>query len=191
MIKKIAVYCGSNNGINLSYRKNAAALGTYLAQNSIGLVYGGGKVGLMGVIADAVLENKGEVIGIMPDHLFKKEVGHKGLTELQIVNTMHERKALIEKLSDAFIAMPGGMGTLDEIVEIFTWSQLNLHTKPFGFYNIENYFDKLFEFFKHMMSERFLHEEHFNRISISDKPQELITKLKDSSHQDVQKWLLT
>ncbi len=189
MIKNLTIFCGSNCGSNPLFKQKAKELGTFLAQNNIKLVYGGGKVGLMGIIADAVLENNGEVIGIMPDHLYQKEVAHKQLTELQIVKTMHERKALMEKLSDGFIAMPGGMGTLDEIVEIFTWSQLNLHTKPFGFYNIGSFFDKLFDYFKHMVKEKFLHEEHYSRIVISDNAPDLISKLEKYSHKDLDKWL--
>ena len=189
MIKNLAVFCGSNSGKNPLYQEKASELGTYLAKNNIKLVYGGGKVGLMGIIADAVLENNGKVIGVMPDHLYQKEVAHEHLTELQIVKTMHERKALMVKLSDAFIAMPGGMGTLDEIAEIFTWSQLNLHTKPFGFYNIENYFDLLFEFFKHMVNEKFLRQEYYRRFIISEKPHELISKLEEYSHKDLIKWI--
>jgi uncharacterized protein (TIGR00730 family) len=187
MINKIAVFCGSSSGSNHIYTKKAKELGTYLANNNIGLVYGGGKVGLMGVIANAVLENSGEVIGIMPDHLYQKEVAHEQLSKLQIVKTMHERKALIEKLSDAFIAMPGGAGTLDEIFEIFTWSQLNLHTKPFGFFNITNYFDKLFDFLKHMVNENFLHEGYYSRLIVSAKPHDLISMLNEYSHNDIDK----
>ncbi len=189
MIKKLAVFCGSSSGSNVLYEQKAKELGTYLAENGIGLVYGGGKVGLMGIIANAVLENNGDVIGVMPDHLYQKEVAHENLTQLEIVNTMHERKALMEKLSDGFIAMPGGMGTLDEIVELFTWSQLNLHVKPFGFYNVNHYFDKLFDFFKQMVSEKFLHQEHYDRIAISDNPQKLISILNEYSHSEVNKWL--
>ncbi len=189
MIKNIAVFCGSNTGKNPAYKEKAEALGTYLAKNKIGLVFGGGKVGLMGIIADAVLKNNGRAVGVMPDHLFQREVGHKGLTEFKIVKSMHERKALIEQESDAFIAMPGGMGTLDEIAEIFTWSQLNLHRKPFGFYNVDGYFDKLLGFFKHMVNERFLHQQHFDRMCIADEPQGLIEKLKIFDHGSVDKWL--
>ncbi|KAA3610777.1 MAG: TIGR00730 family Rossman fold protein [Calditrichaeota bacterium] len=187
-MKKVAVFCGSNSGADIIYKEEAKKLGLYLAQNNIGLVYGGGKVGLMGIIADAILENNGSVTGIMPDHLYQKEVAHERLTELQIVQTMHERKALMEKLSDAFIAMPGGMGTLDEIVEIFTWSQLNLHTKPFGFYNIENFFGKLFDFFEHMVKNQFLHQGHYDRIAISDNPKDLLTILNRYMHGEIDKW---
>jgi uncharacterized protein (TIGR00730 family) len=189
MIKNIAVFCGSNTGKNPAYKEKAEALGAYLANNNIGLVFGGGKVGLMGIIADAVLKNNGHALGIMPDHLFQREVGHEGLTEFKIVKSMHERKALIEQESDAFIAMPGGMGTLDEIAEIFTWSQLNLHTKPFGFYNIENYFEHLFGFFKQMVDEHFLSEKHFERIIVSDDPVDLMVKMKSYEHSDDSKWL--
>jgi uncharacterized protein (TIGR00730 family) len=189
MIKNIAVFCGSNTGKNPAYKEKAQALGAYLAKNKIGLVFGGGKVGLMGIIADAVLKNNGRVVGIMPEHLFQREVGHKGLTEFKIVKSMHERKALIEQESDAFIAMPGGMGTLDEIAEIFTWSQLNLHTKPFGFYNVDGYFDQLLGFFTQMVDEHFLSEKHFERIIVSDEPTDLLAKMKNYSHNDDSKWL--
>src|SRR5215469_5924737 len=146
------VFCGSNRGTNPRYAA-AAELGRCLASSGIGIVYGGGKVGLMGVLADAAIEQGGEVIGVIPRMLVDREIAHPGLTELRIVGSMHERKALMADLSDAFIAMPGGYGTLDEFCEILTWTQLGLQQKPIGMLNVDGYFDPLLALFDHAVAE--------------------------------------
>src|SRR3954453_6200666 len=159
-IKRVCVYCGSNFGSRPEYVAAAQRLGSALARRSLELVYGGGRVGLMGTIADAVLAEQGKVIGVIPEALLAKEVGHQGLKDLRVVGSMHERKALMVELSDAFIAMPGGFGTLEEFCEVLTWAQLGLHPKPCGLLNVLGYYDPLLAFFGHAAAERFVRPEH-------------------------------
>ena len=177
-IKRICVFCGSSYGDKKEYIKTAAQLGHALVSQNICLVYGGGDVGLMGTIADTVCNNGGEVVGVIPRYLVNKEIAHKGIGDLRIVNSMHERKALMEAISDAFIAMPGGFGTLEEIFEAITWSQLGLHCKPCGFLNINGFYDKLFEFIDYVISEAFIKEEYRTIMQIDEKPKDLIRKLE-------------
>src|SRR3954451_6826808 len=158
--KRICVYCGSNSGANPAYEKIAEQMGTALAQRGIELVYGGGRVGLMGTIANATLAAGGNVIGIIPESLLAKEVAHQGLKDLRVVASMHERKAMMVELADAFIAMPGGFGTLEEFCEVLTWAQLGLHRKPHGLLNTAGFYDSLLRFFDHTMAERFVRAEH-------------------------------
>jgi hypothetical protein len=165
---RICVFCGSNSGTNPVYREAAAALGRLLADRKIELVYGGGNIGLMGVLADAALAAGGRVIGVIPDSLIAKEVGHAGLTELRIVRSMHERKALMADLSDGFIAMPGGFGTVEEFCEIVTWSQLGIHAKPCGVLNVDCYYDPLLRLFDHAVHEGFLRAEN-RRLVLEDR----------------------
>lgn len=188
-MEKICVFCGSSRGNNPQYIEQAELFGEFLAAEKIDLVYGGGKVGIMGIIADAVLSNNGRAIGVITKQLFNREVAHTQLTELHIVSSMHERKAKMESLSDGFIALPGGVGTLDEIIEIFTWSQLSIHRKPFGFLNINNYFSHLFDFFKKMKDDGFLHPGYLERLIFSDNHQHLLQRFKSYPHEDVNKWL--
>jgi uncharacterized protein (TIGR00730 family) len=152
-MKRVCVFCGSSSGSRPEYRTAAEELGTEVVRRKIGLVYGGGNVGLMGVIADAVLKAGGEVMGVIPENLMAKEVGHNGLTKLHVVRSMHERKALMADLSDAFIALPGGFGTLEEFCEIVTWSQLGLHTKPCGILNVQGYYSPLLAMFDHAVKD--------------------------------------
>lgn len=159
-MRKIAVFCGSSDGTSVEYKEAAKRLGQELARRNIGLVYGGASVGVMGAIADAVLENGGHVTGIMPRFLEEREISHKGLTELIVVESMHERKAKMAELADGFIMLPGGPGTLEEFFEIFTWAQLGLHQKPFGFLNVNRYYDPLLTLFDHMVKEGFLQEKY-------------------------------
>ncbi len=142
-VQRICVYAGSNPGRDPAYAETAADLGRLLAGRGIGVVYGGGKVGLMGILADAAMEAGGEVIGVMPQDLVNREIGHPGITELRVVGSMHERKAMMAELSDGFIALPGGAGTLEELIEIYTWSQLGLHRNPMGVLNVNGYYDGL------------------------------------------------
>ena len=176
-IKRICVFCGSNHGARSAYTDAAQQLGKALVSQGMGLVYGGGSIGMMTVVADAVLKEKGEVIGVIPHALSSKEFAHNGLTELHLVSSMHERKAMMAELSDAFIAMPGGFGTLDEFFEIITWAQLGLHTKPIGLLNVGGYFDLLLKFIDYMLRERFISAEHRQLIITSRNPEELLSAL--------------
>lgn len=176
-MKRIAVFCGSKFGNDLGFSKSAKELGKELAINNIELVYGGGAVGLMGVLADAVLENNGKVIGVIPDKLYDMEVAHTGLSKLYRVKTMHERKALMADLSDAFIAMPGGIGTMEEIMEVITWAQLDYHHKPCSFLNINGYYDHFFHFFDHMQQAGFLYREIKDAAIIERDVKTLVAKL--------------
>lgn len=172
-MKRICVYCGSSSGSEPDYIQGARHLGRVLSENNIDLVYGGAKVGLMGAVADAVLAHGGNVIGVIPD-ILNKAVAHAGLTELHVTGSMHERKAMMFDLSDAFIAMPGGMGTLEEIFEVMTWAQLGSHRKPCGLLNIRNYYAKLIDFLDHSADEGFIHREHLGIISSSPDPEQLL-----------------
>src|SRR5215831_14246232 len=159
-MKRICVFCASSSGSRPEYRLCAEELGAELAQRKIGLVYGGGNVGLMGALADSVLKAGGEAIGVIPEHLMAREIGHKGLTKLHVVHSMHERKALMADLSDAFVALPGGFGTLEEFCEVLTWSQLGLHVKPCGIVNVLDYYSPLLSMFDHAVQERLLKPEN-------------------------------
>ena len=188
-MKKICVFCGSNKGVNPVYAATAKELGQYLARNNYHLVYGAGNVGLMGVLADATLEAGGKVTGIIPDFLMAKEVGHKGLTELIITKSMHERKQKMADLSDGFIALPGGCGTMEELFETFTWAQLGLHKKPLGLLNVSGYYDYLLAFLDNMSRERFLSRDNRDMILTDTNYTELIRKMNDYQAPDVEKWL--
>ena len=154
--RTICVFCGSNLGIRPVYRAAAERLASLLLQRGIELIYGGGNVGLMGVLADTMLAQGGRVIGVIPQSLLAREVGHRGLTKLHVVSSMHERKALMADLSDAFLALPGGFGTFEEFCEIVTWSQLGIHQKPCGLLNVDGYYDPLLRLFDHAVGEGFL-----------------------------------
>lgn len=167
----------------------AVKLGHSLAERGLGLVYGGGRVGLMGTIADAVLERGGEVIGVIPEDLVKKEVAHKGLSDLRVVASMHERKALMARLSDGFVAMPGGFGTLDEFCEILTWAQLGLHQKPCGILNVDGYFDLFLKFIDHSVSQGFIRAEHRDLLLESTEPDALLEGFAKYQPVNLDKWL--
>ena len=189
MLKRICVFCGSNKGARAEYVLAAQAMGRALVKRNIGLVYGGGNVGLMGVIADAMLAEGGEVIGVIPQGLVAREVAHQSLTEQRIVNTMHERKALMAELSDGFIAMPGGMGTFDELCEILTWGQLGIHSKPCGILNVSGYFAPLLAMFNHSVAEGFLKTEDRERLLESSDARELLGMLARYQAPKIEKWL--
>jgi uncharacterized protein (TIGR00730 family) len=189
MIRRICVFCGSISGKRPVYREAARAFGGLLADQKIGLVFGGGRVGLMGTLADAVLERGGEAIGVIPRALMEKEVGHLGLTELRVVDSMHERKALMSDLSDAFVALPGGYGTLDEFCEVLTWAQLGLHQKPCGLLNVDGYFNDLLALFKHALGEGFLHPIHSTLVLAEADPQKLLELVLGSHVPRLDKWL--
>lgn len=177
-MKRITVFCGSNYGNNPAYAKAAEELAALMVQNNIGLVYGGGNIGLMGHIADEVMRLGGEAIGVIPRKLMEREVGHLGLTKLHIVETMHERKALMADLCDGFIAMPGGIGTLEEIVEVFTWLQLEYHHKPCALLNVDGYYDKLNDFLGFMVSSNFLSAQTKANMLVDSSARGLLTQMQ-------------
>lgn len=188
-MKRVCVFCGSNKGVRPAYIAAAQSLAAVLMQRKIGLVYGGGNVGLMGVIADEMLAQSGEVVGVIPHSLVQREVAHQHLTKQHIVNTMHERKALMAELSDGFIAMPGGMGTFDEFCEILTWAQLGIHQKPCGVLNVENYFTPLLAMFDHAVAEGFLRDSHRALVLEAATPGHLLDAFAAFQPQYIQKWL--
>lgn len=190
IIKSIAVFCGSSIGRIESYSKAANKLGFLMAKSGIELIYGGGKVGLMGVIADIMMANDGKVIGVIPDFLLQKEVGHDNISEMKVVSSMSERKNLIGDLSDAFIAMPGGFGTLDEVMEVLTYFQLGISEKPVGFLNVNGYFDPLVAMFDKILEEKFMKYEHRHNVLISDNPEELLNAIQSFKPLAVdEKWI--
>lgn len=189
-MKRVCVFCGSSSGVRPGYRAAAEELGRTLAARGIGLVYGGARVGLMGAVADAVLGARGQVTGVIPEALVAKEVAHTGLTDLRVVRSMHERKAVMAELSDGFIAIPGGWGTLEEFFEVLTWGQLGLHQKPCGLLNVEQYFDGLLSFADRMIGEGFVRRENGTMISVSSDPVELIDLLAAYiPPRSVEKWI--
>ncbi|RFA34008.1 Rossman fold protein, TIGR00730 family [Virgibacillus dokdonensis] len=177
-MNKLAVFCGSRPGISPIYLEAATKLGKELANQHITLVYGGASVGLMGAVADAVLNEGGKAIGVIPEFLKSKEVYHKNLTELIIVDSMHERKMTMANLADGFIALPGGPGTLEEYFEVFTWAQLGLHQKPCGLLNVNNYYNQLLHFFQHMKEQQFMEQKHLNVVLSDTDAKELIEKFR-------------
>jgi uncharacterized protein (TIGR00730 family) len=188
-LKALCLYCGSSPGDKPAYSDAAAIFGRTLAERNIELIYGGGSVGLMGVAADACLSAGGRVTGVIPRLLMEKEVGHKNLTTMHVVENMHERKALMTKLSDGFIALPGGYGTLDELFEALTWLQLGYHGKPVGLLNVAGFFDHLVAFLGHARDERFLRELHHDALSVDSDLDRLIAKMQQAEAPDTAKWL--
>lgn len=173
----VCVYCGSRHGRNPAYTTAARALGQAMGERGWQLVYGGGKVGLMGEVADATLAAGGRVVGVIPQTLQDREVGHTGLTELHVVQTMHQRKQMMAERADAFIAMPGGIGTLEELYEVWTWRQLGYHDQPIGLLNTAGYFDSLLGFMAHSVSEGFLSPEQHATLQVSTDPAALLLQL--------------
>jgi uncharacterized protein (TIGR00730 family) len=188
-MKRICVFCGSSPGSRPEYRATTEELGAELVHREIGLVYGGGNVGLMGVLADSVLKAGGEAVGVIPENLMAREVGHNGLTKLHVVRSMHERKVLMADLSDAFIALPGGFGTLEEFCEIVTWSQLGLHAKPCGILNVQGYYAPLLAMFDYAVQERFLKPENRALVLARDSVLGLLQALEEWRPVRVEKWL--
>ncbi|HEX9982075.1 MAG TPA: TIGR00730 family Rossman fold protein [Thermoanaerobaculia bacterium] len=189
MIRRLCVFCGSSPGSDPAFADAARALGALLAREGIGLVYGGGSVGLMGIVADSVLSSGGEAIGVIPHALWAREVGHRNLTELHIVDTMHERKAMMADLSDAFVALPGGLGTLEEIFEVWTWVQLGLHSKPVGFLNVNGYYSKLLEFLDDATTLQLVRPPHRAVAVVDHEPASLLRKFDDWQAPKVEKWI--
>ncbi len=175
---RVCVFCGSSPGLRPAYQEAAGRLGALLAHRGLQLVYGGASIGLMGALADACLAAGGHVIGVIPQNLVDREIAHDRLSELRIVGSMHERKALMAELADAFIVLPGGMGTLEEACEILTWGQLGLHAKPCGFVNVVGFFDHLMAFLDHAADERFLKREHRSMVIVEREPASLLARLE-------------
>ena len=188
-LKRVCVFAGSNLGARPEYEDVARELGRALADRRVGVVYGGARVGLMGALADQVLEARGEVIGVIPDALVAKEVAHDALSELRVVKSMHERKAMMADLADGFIALPGGWGTMEEFFEILTWGQLGLHQKPCGLLNVAGYFDRLLAFVQHSIDEGFVRREYGSMISVSESAAGLIDMLQTYRPPAVEKWI--
>lgn len=178
-MKRICVYSGSNLGSRPEYKENARLLGKILTENEIELVYGGSKIGLMGEVSSEVLKNNGKVIGVMPKSLFSGEMVHQNLTKLIEVDDMHQRKKTMSDLSDGFIALPGGLGTFEELFEMLSWAQLGIHKKPIGLLNISNFFDPILDMLKKACNEGFMNESNLKLILVSDNPELLINKMKN------------
>ena len=189
MLKTVCVFCAANPGSHPQYVERAAAMGRHLAQSKRRLVYGGGRTGLMGALADAALDAGGEVIGIMPRHLVDREVAHTELSELRVVSSMHERKALLAELSDGFLAMPGGLGTLEELFEIWTWGQLGLHSKPYGLLQVEGFFTPLLDFLDQAVTAGFIRAANREMLVVDDDPAALIARMEAARVPPVPRWL--
>jgi hypothetical protein len=188
-LNSLCVFCGSNPGVDLSFLASAKEVGRLLASQGRRLVYGGGRIGLMGAVADAAIAEGGEVIGVIPRSLLEKEVAHLGLSDLRVVASMHERKATMAELSDGFIALPGGIGTLEEFFEIWTWGQLGLHHKPFGLLNVAGFFDPLLAFLDQLADQRFLRPEHRGMLRTRSVAGDLLHEMAEQRPVDVWKWL--
>jgi|SRR5690606_3893147 len=188
-LEKICVFCGSSDGNDLAITDAAIKIGKIFAERNITLVYGAAKIGVMGIIAKSVLDNKGKVIGIIPNFLKKKEVVHLGLSELISTENMHERKMKMQEESDGFIALPGGMGTLEELFEIITWLQLGLHQKPIGLLNINGFYNDLIKMLETMVRKGFLSLDNYNLLQVDSNPEQLLKKMEEFKRPDVPKWL--
>jgi len=188
MLKRICVFCGSSMGARASYAAAAENLARHLVASGIAIVYGGANRGLMGRLADTALEAGGEVIGVMPRSLVEKEVAHAGLSKLYVVSSMHERKAQMAELSDAFIALPGGYGTLEEFCEVLTWTQLGLHRKPCGILNVDGYYDRLLALFDHAVNEQFVKPVHQRMVIADAREESLLRRLMEHQSPEVAKW---
>ena len=187
-LSSLAVYCGSSRGFDSTYIKEARQMGLGLAEKGISLIYGGGNLGLMGAVADGCLEGGGKVIGVIPHKLIEKELAHKGLTELHTVSTMHERKMKMADLADGFVAMPGGIGTLEEIMEVFTWSQLGYHTKPCALFNILGYYDPLLTFLGTIVKQGFMRKEYLDTFIVNNDAEALLNAMQSYERKEIYKW---
>ena len=188
-MRRLCVYCGSSSGSQPDYTDAARNLGRALVKRHIGLVYGGANVGVMGVIANTILAEGGHVIGIIPQALVDKEIAHPGLSELRVVKSMHERKTLMAELSDGFIALPGGLGTLEELLEVLTWAQLGLHQKPCGLLNVRDYYRSLIDFLDHAVSEKFLKAAYRAMLLVEKQPERLLERFERYKAPAVAKWV--
>jgi uncharacterized protein (TIGR00730 family) len=188
-IRRLAIFCGSNPGVRPDYVEAARSLGRLLAQRGIGVVYGGSNVGLMAALADAMADELGDVIGVIPRMLVDREVANTTLTDLRIVDSMHQRKAMMAELADGFIALPGGIGTLEEFFETWTWAQLGMHAKPCGLLNVAGYFDPLLEFLDHAVAERFVRDVHRGMVVVERDPSALLARFESYEPPRVVKWI--
>jgi uncharacterized protein (TIGR00730 family) len=188
-MRRVCVFCGSSPGKSPAYLEAARAMGRALAERGLGLVYGGGSTGLMGALADSALARGGEVLGVIPRALELRELAHGSLTTLHVVGSMHERKAKMAELADAFIAMPGGMGTLEEVAEILTWAQLGLHARPIGLLNVAGYYDPLIAFFDRALAEGFVRPEHRRMLTVAKDPGELLEQFGAWRPVPVERWI--
>lgn len=188
-MKRVCVYCASNDGVKPAYRAAARALGQLLAERGITVVYGGGHAGCMGALADGALASGGDVIGVMPHALVQREVAHQGLTELRVVDSMHDRKAILAELADAFVALPGGLGTLEEFFETWTWAQLGVHQKPVALLNVENFWQPLVDLLAHVEREGFLRGTPRDWIVIDENPANMLARLEQFVPPRTSRWL--
>ncbi|MDQ3946208.1 MAG: TIGR00730 family Rossman fold protein [Actinomycetota bacterium] len=188
-MRRVCVFCGSSPGERPGYAEAARAMGQAVAGQGIGLVYGGGRVGLMGVLADAALEAGGEVIGVIPEHMTSREIAHYDLSDLRVVGSMHERKALMYELADGFVALPGGLGTLEELFEILTWCQLGVQVKPSGLLDADGFFSRLVDFLDHVTSEGFIKEVHRRLVVVDEEPERLLDEMRAFEPPPLPRWL--
>jgi uncharacterized protein (TIGR00730 family) len=188
-IRRLAVFCGSNPGARPDYMEAARSFGRLLASRGVGIVYGGSNVGLMKVLADAMLDDLGDIIGVIPRMLVEREVANKALTDLRIVDSMHERKAIMAELADGFVALPGGIGTLEEFFEIWTWAQLGMHDKPCGLLNVAGYFDLLLQFLDRAVAEKFVRDVHRQMVIVESDPCELLSRFEAYEPLRIVKWI--
>ncbi|WP_227380586.1 TIGR00730 family Rossman fold protein [Haladaptatus halobius] len=186
---RLCVYCGSSEGRKPTYLDAARTLGQTLADREIGLVYGGGHVGMMGAVADATLDAGGEAYGVMPQALVDREIAHDGLTDLDVVDSMHTRKERMAELSDGFIALPGGFGTLEELMEVLTWAQLGFHRNPCGFLNVADYYTQLVEFFDQQVEEGFVSEKHRNMVVVTDDVEDLLDQFAAYDPPEIKQYI--
>ncbi len=189
LLQTICIFCGSSVGANPAFREAAREFGTFIGNTSRKLVFGGGHIGLIGVLADAALAAGAPVTGVIPRKLVEKELAHRGLTELRVVESMHQRKALMAELADSFVALPGGVGTLEEFFEVWTWSQLGLHHKPFGILNVQGFFDPLLRFLEHVVAEKLLKPENLKSLAVDSTPAALVEKMLQAKPADTPKWI--
>jgi uncharacterized protein (TIGR00730 family) len=183
-VRRVCVFCGASSGRHAGYPEAARAFGAAVASRGLGLVYGGGRVGLMGAVAEGALAARGEVIGVIPHELVARELGHGGLTDLHVVGSLHERKALMAELADGFVALPGGFGTLDELMEQLTWSQLGLHSKPVGLLDVEDYWRPLIALARHATEEGFVRESDLAAIAVANEPEALLDRLEQLEREE-------
>lgn len=189
-MKKICVFCGSSMGFNPIFREKAAELGRILADNGCELLYGAGSVGLMRIIADVMIERQCKVTGTITQHLSNMHVGHEGIDEMIVVDSMAERKKVLEDMADGFIVMPGGIGTMDEFFEVYVLSQLRVFDKPVALFNVDGYYDGIVQFIDHIAKEGFMRKEHAENLIVSDDPKDLLEKMKQFQPADVDKWVV-
>jgi len=188
-MQRLCVFCGSKSGTDDRYRESAAEFGRLMSADGVELVFGGGSVGLMGVIADAVLEAGGNVIGVLPEMLATKELCHPGVADMRLVSDMHQRKAVMAELADTFVALPGGYGTFEELFEVVTWAQLGIHRKNIGLLNVAGYFDPLVRFLDHAVQEGFIKEKHRGLIVVEERPDALLSRLRKHEMPPMKRWL--